>query len=219
MKLKITHPELVVATKKPAETLLKAFTAKQADLIHMILGISGEAGELLDTVKKHAVYQKELDITNIMEELGDIEYYLEGFRQILGINREEVLAGNIEKLRARYESVTGELAYSDDAAIARADKAAEGTPPIVAGTKSVSRNLIDFSEHTLAEVMTMEDFQVTMTASGIDYIDTAQLQAANLTFIGDIVAHKVMVEVPMGYRFISVVHAISNDVYYTFCKE
>jgi len=83
----------------------------------MIMGISGEAGELLDAVKKCTIYRKPLDVPNVLEELGDLEFYLEGLRQILGISREQVLNQNIAKLRVRYGQK-----YSDKAAQDRVDK-------------------------------------------------------------------------------------------------
>lgn len=84
----------------------------------MTMGISGEAGELLDAIKKGVIYRKPLDRENIIEELGDIEFYLEGLRQQLHISREETLLANINKLSKRYEK----LSYSNDAAQTRADK-------------------------------------------------------------------------------------------------
>jgi NTP pyrophosphatase (non-canonical NTP hydrolase) len=87
-------------------------------LMHAAIGISGEAGELLDAIKKSWVYGKEIDITNIIEELGDIEWYCEAMRQSLGITRDEVIAANVAKLEKRYP-----VAYSDELALARLDKA------------------------------------------------------------------------------------------------
>lgn len=66
-----------------------------------------------------AIYRKELDRENVIEELGDLEFYLEGIRQGLGLTREECLEHNIRKLSKRYEG----LKYSDKAAQDRADKA------------------------------------------------------------------------------------------------
>jgi NTP pyrophosphatase (non-canonical NTP hydrolase) len=83
----------------------------------MSIGVSGEAGELLDAIKKWAIYQKPLDIDNVIEELGDIEFYLEGIRQKLGLNRNMILEHNIEKLRRRYGTK-----YTNEAAQRRADK-------------------------------------------------------------------------------------------------
>jgi NTP pyrophosphatase (non-canonical NTP hydrolase) len=83
----------------------------------MSIGVSGESGELLDAIKKWAIYQKPLDIDNVIEELGDIEFYLEGIRQKLGLNRNMILEHNIEKLRRRYGTK-----YTNEAAQRRADK-------------------------------------------------------------------------------------------------
>ena len=65
-----------------------------------------------------AIYGKPLDRENVIEELGDLEFYMEGLRQGLGITREETLQANVAKLGARYAAGK----YSDKAAIARADK-------------------------------------------------------------------------------------------------
>ena len=91
-------------------------------LSHAAMGIAGEAGELLDAVKKHLVYGKQLDVANIREELGDLRFYIEAMQNILGIDSQDILQGNVNKLATRYKKLT----YSSEAAIARADKT-EGT--------------------------------------------------------------------------------------------
>jgi NTP pyrophosphatase (non-canonical NTP hydrolase) len=112
-----THPQLVSALVKPGEQIAAEINGSDANLLHMVIGISGEAGELLDAIKKAVIYRKELDRTNVIEELGDIEFYLEGLRQELGVSREECLAANVAKLQKRYGDK-----YSDSAAQIRADK-------------------------------------------------------------------------------------------------
>lgn len=114
----ITHAELVANLVKPGADILATLTPAQANLLHMAVGVSGEAGELIDAVKKCAVYNKPLDRENVIEELGDIEFYLEGLRQELGITRAETIAGNIAKLGKRYSAGR----YTDAQAQARADK-------------------------------------------------------------------------------------------------
>lgn len=99
--------------KPPHELVADAFTR---DLVHMAMGISGESGELLEHVKKIYAYNKAVDREAITKELGDLEFYLEGFRQTLNISREDILIANIEKLSCRYKN-----GYSDEAAIARID--------------------------------------------------------------------------------------------------
>ena len=98
--------------------LIKDLGSHRDNLMHGAIGISGEAGELLDAVKKNWAYGKPLDFENILEELGDIEFYLEAFRQSAGITREATIAHNLKKLGKRYASGN----YSDAQAIARADK-------------------------------------------------------------------------------------------------
>lgn len=115
--INITHPHLVATLKKPPFEIVGELTPAKADLIHMAMGISGEAGELLDCIKKHVIYGKELDKENLKEELGDLEFFMEGLRQITGFTRDEILQHNIVKLTKRY----GER-YSNEAAIKRADK-------------------------------------------------------------------------------------------------
>jgi NTP pyrophosphatase (non-canonical NTP hydrolase) len=111
------HHELVSQLAKPGQEIIDELTPMQAYALHMAIGVSGEAGELLDTIKKFAIYQKPLDFTNLIEELGDIEFYLQGIRQAFCIQREDVLQANIEKLRKRYGQT-----YSNAAAQRRADK-------------------------------------------------------------------------------------------------
>ena len=119
----ITHSEMVTGLVKSGQTIKEEITAEDAALIHMIMGISGEVGELMDAVKKNVMYRKPLDMENVIEELGDIEFYLEGFRQALGVKREDTLAANIGKLGVRYKG----FSYSDQAAQDRADKQIDGT--------------------------------------------------------------------------------------------
>jgi NTP pyrophosphatase (non-canonical NTP hydrolase) len=115
---KINHSDMVKALVKSGEQIKEEITGSDVNMIHMVMGISGEAGELLDAVKKATVYRKELDRVNIIEELGDLEFYMEGLRQELGITRGETLEENIKKLGKRYEG----FKYSNQAAINRADK-------------------------------------------------------------------------------------------------
>ena len=69
------HKKLVFELAKPGQDIVDELTPMQAFALHMAIGVSGEAGELLDTIKKFAIYQKPLDFTNLVEELGDIEFY------------------------------------------------------------------------------------------------------------------------------------------------
>mgnify|MGYP002820744938 CR=1 FL=1 len=112
------HARMVAELKKDPIEIPLYMTARDYDLIHMVMGICGEAGELLDAIKKSVIYNRPLDRENVIEELGDIEFYMQGLRESLLIDRQETLQHNITKLRTRYGSE-----YSDQAAQERADKA------------------------------------------------------------------------------------------------
>lgn len=98
--------------------LIKEFDDPRLELCHAAMGVTGEAGELCDAIKRHAIYGKDADVGNIIEELGDLEFYMQDVRNKYNISREGILQANAEKLRKRY----ADLVYSDEAAIARADK-------------------------------------------------------------------------------------------------
>lgn len=85
--------------------------------LHAAVGISGEAGEILDAVKKAWAYRKPLDVANVKEELGDILFYVQAMCNCFGWTLTDLKESNMAKLIKRYP--TG---YSDQAAIARADK-------------------------------------------------------------------------------------------------
>ena len=116
--MSISHKELVRALAKDGQTIANEMTGPEAHLLHMAIGIAGEAGELLDAIKKHVIYQKPLDFDNVVEELGDLEFYMEGLRSGLPVSRDITLQHNIDKLSRRYHG--GE--YSDQHAQERADK-------------------------------------------------------------------------------------------------
>lgn len=116
-----SHSLMVADLTKSGADIADGLTAETANLWHLATGVAGEAGELLDAIKKVAIYNRPLDRENAIEELGDIEFYVSGIRAALGVSRDEVLKANITKLQKRYAG-----GYSDKAAQARADKAEEG---------------------------------------------------------------------------------------------
>ena len=110
--------KMTLALAKGGEDILKNLTPEQANMWHMVTGIGGEAGEIVDCIKKHVIYQKPLDIENIKEELGDLLFYMSNLMQSVGLSFEEVLQHNIDKLSVRYSSGS----YSNAQAQERADK-------------------------------------------------------------------------------------------------
>lgn len=94
-------------------------TYKQ-NLVHMALGVGGEAGEVVDLCKKHFAYDKPLDVAHLVEELGDLIFYVNGILALIDTSWDEVMAKNIAKLEARYPDAT----FKAEHAINR-DKVAE----------------------------------------------------------------------------------------------
>lgn len=92
-------------------------TPQQAELLHAAIGIAGEAGELLDTVRKHVFDGQPLDRDNVIEELGDLEFYMMAAMMNIGVLRPHLQELNMAKLSRRYES-----GYSDQQAHDRKDK-------------------------------------------------------------------------------------------------
>lgn len=106
-------------------TRLKPLESVEADMIHCALGIAGEAGEFVDAVKKHVIYGQPLDRENLIEELGDLRFYMAAMQNRFGISDDDVLSANVEKLLKRYKK-----SYSDAEAKDRADKQEEGLAKI-----------------------------------------------------------------------------------------
>lgn len=102
---------------KSGDDILLAMSPSKMHLLHMASKLCSEAGELMDAVGKWCFYNKPLDVANVVEELGDIEFYLRGIREGVLVHRATVLQANVEKLRKRYGNK-----YSDTAAHVRADK-------------------------------------------------------------------------------------------------
>jgi len=50
--------------------------SKNVKLFHYIMGLSGEVGEIVDSFKKSAVYDRPLDVVNLKEELGDVLWFI-----------------------------------------------------------------------------------------------------------------------------------------------
>lgn len=119
MTTHLSHPSMVTALAKDGQEILQTLTPLDCHLWHMASALCGETGELLDAIKRAVIYRKEIDLVNVVEELGDIEFYLEGLRQGLNITRESCLLANVSKLSVRYGNK-----YTDVAAQLRKDKQA-----------------------------------------------------------------------------------------------
>lgn len=70
---------------------------------HCALGLTGEAGEVADLVKKSQYLNpKPLTAASIGEELGDVLWYLTALADQFGLTLEDLMESNIRKLEARH---------------------------------------------------------------------------------------------------------------------
>lgn len=95
---------------------------REAALLHYALGIVTEAGEIADALKKSLIYGKPLDRVNLIEEIGDLQWYQARMLDALGSSFEEARDRNIAKLRKRYpDGFTEEDALVRDLEAERAE--------------------------------------------------------------------------------------------------
>lgn len=67
------------------------------------LGLTGEAGEFANLVKKLTAHgHLEIDETTLSDELGDVLWYLAEAATACGLSLEKIALENIAKLRRRY---------------------------------------------------------------------------------------------------------------------
>lgn len=72
-------------------------------LMYLALGLTGEAGEVAEKIKKMVRDGGLLDLDAIIAELGDVLWYLSQMANELGLGLAHVAGKNIDKLQDRYE--------------------------------------------------------------------------------------------------------------------
>ena len=79
------------------------FWGSEAEIIsNMSMGIAGEAGEIVNYIKKGVYQGHSLDKDKIKEEIGDTIWYLSALASRFDIPLEDIVKFNIEKLNKRY---------------------------------------------------------------------------------------------------------------------
>lgn len=71
-------------------------------LANYSMGLAGEAGEVVDILKKHLFHGHELDTLEVVKELGDVMWYVSAIANELQIDLDMVARLNVEKLEKRY---------------------------------------------------------------------------------------------------------------------
>ena len=85
-----------------AMTTLNPQLNKKEVLINSVMGLCGESGEAIDIVKRWMAQGHALDKAKLCKELGDVAWYLAETAYALDLSLEEILRGNLEKLKKRY---------------------------------------------------------------------------------------------------------------------
>lgn len=98
-------------------------------LVWVALGLTGEAGEVAEHVKKGVLHQHGVDREKLVKELGDVAWYLAGLATLIGVPLSEVMERNITKLKTRYPN-----GYASADSKARVDVAPN--PPQLSGRKA-----------------------------------------------------------------------------------
>jgi len=119
----VEHPIFASGRVVP-ETVetMPSLSDRDIDMLHAMIGVTTEAIELLqNTISILNGRSAVKDYSNIVEEMGDIYWYLAVLQKATGISEEKVKSKNIMKLRARYP----EKFTTDDALNRDLDKEAE----------------------------------------------------------------------------------------------
>jgi NTP pyrophosphatase (non-canonical NTP hydrolase) len=90
-------------------------------LIHGVLGLAGESGELAQHVLKAIFHGRDLSHVALTKELGDCYWYLNEIATALDVNFDDVIPVNVAKLEERYGS--GKFTTAEEKAADRSDEA------------------------------------------------------------------------------------------------
>jgi|APSaa5957512535_1039671.scaffolds.fasta_scaffold507069_1 NTP pyrophosphatase (non-canonical NTP hydrolase) len=98
------YQQLALRTEKGLKDKELHLEPDVARLMHAAVGCCTEAGELQDALKKRLFYDqpRAIDRVNIIEEFGDLLWYVAIGLDSVGSTIEEAMEKNISKLVARY---------------------------------------------------------------------------------------------------------------------
>lgn len=85
----------IKAGKDDTETMLNG-------LLNAAMGMTGEAAETLEHMKKVLFQGHKLDVDKLIEEASDCMWYIAKLARYCGVTMEELAQRNIDKLRKRY---------------------------------------------------------------------------------------------------------------------
>ena len=76
--------------------------SKEQQVSNMIFGANGELGEVTDILKKHLYQEHRINKIHLAEEIGATLFYIVNLCTIYGLDIEDILQGNVDKLKKRF---------------------------------------------------------------------------------------------------------------------
>lgn len=98
----MTFDEYQAAAMRTAKRAPGEEVSHEMHLAVMALGLTGEAGEVADMIKKSLGHGHGYDVDELRKELGDVLWYLTALAEHCGIDLEWIAKANVEKLQKRY---------------------------------------------------------------------------------------------------------------------
>lgn len=74
----------------------------ESHITNGVLGLAGEAGECADLLKKHYYQDNRPFREQLIDELGDVMWYVAETASGLGVSLDDIALHNVEKLKKRY---------------------------------------------------------------------------------------------------------------------
>lgn len=100
-----TYETLAMRTEAPQEEILARLASLGPNAMRLdnaARGLADDCGEVSGVVKKHIEYGQPLNITSLIEEVGDVLWRVAQLCKAGGFTLEQVMEANIRKLSARY---------------------------------------------------------------------------------------------------------------------
>lgn len=76
-------------------------TESSRNIYYMTMGLTGEAGEIANKVKKVMRDAREIDREDLAKEIGDVLWYVAGLCTVLDLDLDDVAEANLKKLADR----------------------------------------------------------------------------------------------------------------------
>ena len=90
------------SAKRTLSASFDKVTPLEVQLLYLCTGACGELGEVSDLIKKMVIHKHGVSPDKLAEEIGDVMWYIACLCETLGLNMDDVMINNIDKLKKRY---------------------------------------------------------------------------------------------------------------------